>query len=285
MNSSSYPYDSSVRTEMARRIGDFASHRTTRFDDDHLRHLDGRSDPVDRLVSPAKPYVVSSDDLHQHFIDYRHQHPPAYPHETYHGPTYLSHRQHLARNPSFLDSVDCKSPYHRLHEDLRSLDHVTREDFSQPFRYPYTSAYLHNSNLPSIDRHLQGLYHDTYCNSYYDMLHKHGSYHHRLDPYYLRNFHTYNSYYPYVYRRSEPFARDGIYDTWLKEVQNRYRHPLDSSRRFSEHYNLHSLHNPDDWRDASKRERILDTTPLYLTPSRLYDNPDYRDLRRKSNPR
>lgn len=282
MNSNTYPYDGSVRTEMARRIGDFVTHRTSRSDDEHLKYLDGRTEQVDRLVSPAKPYVVSSDDLHQHFIDYRHHHPPAYPSETYHGPTYLSYRQHLSRQPSFLDSVDRTSHYHRLHEDIRNLDHITKEDYSLPCRYPYTSAYLHNSCLPSIDHHLQNVYNDTYCNSYYDMLHKHGSYHHRLDPYYLRNFHTYNSYYPYVYRRFEPYTRDGVYDTWLKEVQNRYRHPIDSSRRYSECYGHLSPNTSYDWRDMSKRDRILDTAPLYLTPSRLYDNPDYRDLRRKS---
>lgn len=31
------------------------------------------------------------------------------------------------------------------------------------------------------------------------------------------------------------------------------------------------------------REGVMTTPPLFLTPSVLYDNADYRDLRRKSN--
>lgn len=80
----------------------------------------------------------------------------------------------------------------------------------------------------------------------------------------------------------------GVYDGWLKEAKDKYLHPDDVRRRTDEY--LNSTHHPNTDRfvrdtrsDIGVRERILDVAPLYITPSRLYDNPDYRDMRRKSN--
>jgi hypothetical protein len=145
---------------------------------------------------------------------------------------------------------------------------------------------------------------------YFELLHKPESYHHRLDPGYLTNYHSFNSYYPYVHRgenmrldypetfehpmgkrpREKNIRNDPVYAEWLKVVRaglfggdsfnktgpeiadQLYRNPGVFDRYFDQ----------QERRNPRPEERILNTPPLYLTPSRLYDNPDYRDIQRKS---
>ena len=232
---------------------------------------------------------------------------------SYMGPEYVDYRHHLARYPSLIDDVDFKTYYHRLYEDLRNLDSLKSEDFSQTFRYPYTAAFTQNSSLARspLPKNLHNPLYDYIPDKpdYFDLMHRPESYHHRLDPGYLTNYHSFNSYYPYVHRgenlrldypetfekpmgrppRDRNIRTDADYAQWLKRIRasdlgghtyNRVGPNLaDEMMRGP---GLYDRYFSSSQRELKPEEKLLNLPPLYLTPSRLYDNPDYRDLRRKS---
>ena len=116
---------------------------------------------------------------------------------------------------------------------------------------------------------------------YWDLLHRPDGYYHRLDPKYMLNWHSYNSYYPYMYRHPVDVRRDSDRLDGFGKSMNTFKQQIDREAlevRNKREYDLFARDRQADIR----LDPITSTPPLYLTPSRLYDNPDYRQLRRQS---
>lgn len=147
---------------------------------------------------------------------------------------------------------------------------------------------------------------------YWDLFHRPESYHHRLDPGYLTNMHAFSSHYPYALSehnfRETAFRPCGKTDAtlehemWIKDVRHKYGAGSLSQRPFADKLRTRigdsfaevESATKDRFFEAQRQQDLRARFPesnlvggrghLFITPSRLYDNPDYRDLPRRSKP-
>lgn len=177
--------------------------------------------------------------------------------------------------------------------DQVNYDKLKREDYSKTHRYPYTSAYFYNSEL---DRYADPAWRGRYrYNPYYDMypnrseywreLHAPGSYYHRLDPWYLTQFGGWPSRWPYTIKSFDKSE----YSRWTSDLHHHYAKQYEADRKTNEllarrdaETRTYDRFAPHIEKNIQVRDGVAGTPPLFLTPTRLYDNADYRDLRRKS---
>ena len=146
---------------------------------------------------------------------------------------------------------------------------------------------------------------------YWDLFHRPESYHHRLDPGYLTNMHAYSSHYPYTLGENNfretafrPCGRTDAtteHEQWIKDVRHKYAGSTLGNKTFADKLRTRIGVDLEEVEKVSRdrffeaqRDRDLRSMfeeshmvrgqgHLFLTPSRLYDNPDYRDLPRKSS--
>lgn len=174
-----------------------------------------------------------------------------------------------------------------------NYDKLRREDFSRTHRYPYTSAYFYNSELARHpdqtmkDRYHHNPYSDLYPNGtdYWKLLHLPESYHHRLSPWYLTQFSGWPTRWPYSTNNFDKSE----YNQWVNDLHRHYARQYESDRKMNDLLSKREAEGaisdkfvPHIERNIHVREGTPTTPPLFLTPSRLYDNADYSDLRRKS---
>lgn len=175
-----------------------------------------------------------------------------------------------------------------------NFDKLQREDYSRTHRYPYTSAYIQSSAFGDTGtskrdtKAIHNIHHDMFTGEadYLKLLHEPGSYYHRLDPRYLTQHSGWANRWPY-----KTNTYDGKeYSKWTNDLHRQYAGQYEKDRETNALFARRDKEAADADRFVSNRDKkmyvregMLNTPPLFLTPSRLYDNPDYKFLRQKSN--
>jgi murein DD-endopeptidase MepM/ murein hydrolase activator NlpD len=162
-------------------------------------------------------------------------------------------------------------------------------DYTKAPRYPYLTSYLHNRH--GIDSSVDPKYdwwfhHFPRRSEYWDLIHRHGKYYDRLDPVYLKTYSRFNNRDDYVpnwnnYRLSHPdlfgnfnsldrTTRDPEKSEFEKWLENKYNIlPRRERMDLLEKFYL-------DRYDQARYKNCIGGT--YIPPSKLYDNPHYRNM-------
>ena len=149
-NDQSISYDPSfTRYEVARRIGDMITDRKYSKIDGHLDYLDGKPpqpsslgtrytdnkyDITSNLVRPSEPIILSTPNLHQHYIDY----------------------EHGKHHDSYLDNI--RPPSHKYHHHYDHYRLPVPDHIHNHYHYDHTHF---GSHSPS---HITDSYKKTFLN-------------------------------------------------------------------------------------------------------------------------